>query len=306
MRLGLTLALLLAAGCTPDAPSTFGGEQKASDLPSGNGFSEGDGFDTAGAGAPAQDCPAGAQLVYVLSQENDLYSFTPNTGAFKKVGPLKCPAAKDAVPNSMAIDRQGIAWVNYDTGDLFRVSTVNASCQATGFKPNQAGFLKFGMAFATNGPDSTDETLYISGLTKEAGGGKGLGKLDLKTMKVTMLGDYSGALGTRGAELTGTGDGRLFGFFATVPDATLARIDMAKAATSEDKPLTGVATGEAWAFSFWGGDFWFYTSDGDSPSKVTQLKTSGAGELAVAKESVGSFRIVGAGVSTCAPTAPPK
>jgi hypothetical protein len=86
----------------------------------------------------------------------------------------------------------------------------------------------------------------------------------------------------------------------------VAEIDKATGATSNDKSLQGVNTGQAWAFSFWGGDFWFYTSDGATPSKVTQLNTSGKGEIAVAKSDVGGFRIVGAGVSTCAPTTPPK
>src|SRR5262249_6533287 len=116
---------------------------------------------------------------------------------------------------------------------------------------------------------------------------------------------YSGNLAGEGAELTGTGDGRLFGFFTTQP-ATLAEIDKTKGATSSNKSLDGVSTGNAWAFSFWGGDFWFYTSDGVNPSRVTQLKTSGSGELTVSKTDVGGFKIVGAGVSTCAPTTPPK
>ena len=173
-------------------------------------------------------------------------------------------------------------------------------------EPGQADFAKFGMAFSSNAEGSADETLYISGLEFLAGGGKGFGKIDLKTMKVTMLGDYSGNLAGEGAELTGTGDGRLFGFFTTQPDATVAEIDKSNGATSGNKSLEGVSTGNAWAFSFWGGDFWFYTSDGVSPSRVTRLKTSSDGKLEVAKPDVGGFRIVGAGVSTCAPTAPPK
>src|SRR5262249_3864113 len=158
----------------------------------------------------------------------------------------------------------------------FKASTSDASCVATSFERNQGGFSKFGMAFATNGVGTTDETLYVSGLDSVGHGGKGLGKIDLQRLKVNMLGGYSGGLPGQGAELTGTGDSKLFGFFTTEP-ATLAEIDKGMAATSGDKPLDGVSTGQAWAFSFWGGDFWFYTSDGLSPSRVTQLKTSGNG-----------------------------
>lgn len=204
----------------------------------------------------------------------------------------------------MAIDRSATAWVNYaKSGNVFKVSTENAHCEATGFVPNQHRFLKFGSAFATNGT-SADETLFVSGLVGKAG--KGFGSLDTQTLDVTMRGEYSRQLAGKAAELTGTGDGRLYGFFITSPDATLAQIDPVNGATSNERTLPGVDTGNAFAFSFWGGDFWFYTSDGLSPSKVTQLKTSANGELVVAMEDVGGFRIVGAGVSTCAPITPPN
>ena len=65
-------------------------------------------------------------------------------------------------------------------------------------------------------------------------------------------------------------------------------------------------TGDAWAFSFWGGDFWFYTSPEPVPSVVTRKQTSTDGNISTAKQDVGGFRIVGAGVSTCAPTTPPR
>ncbi|MBX3223317.1 MAG: hypothetical protein KF795_22585 [Labilithrix sp.] len=306
MRGALRLAVLasLALGCSATPKAGFDRESGSSG--SSGGFNSSGGFDSDGGAPSADGCTAAARLVYVVSQENDLYSFTPNTATFQLIGRLECPTNGLATPNSMAVDREGTAWVNFSDGSLFRVSTANASCSATTYQPNQAGFLRFGMAFATNGDDSTDETLYVSGLDILAGGGQGLGKIDLTTMKLTILGDYSGRLAGEGAELTGTGDGRLFGFFTTQPYATLAEIDKAQGATSNDTSLDGVNTGNAWAFSFWGGDFWFYTSDGASPSRVTKLATSGAGDISVAKSDVGGFRIVGAGVSTCAPTTPPK
>ncbi len=296
---GVAVGLLLAlASC--------GSDRRAFD----DSNSSSGGFGTKDSGTDtnlpgADGCSEAARLVYVVSQENELYAFTPNTGSFAKIGRLECPTTGLATPNSMAIDRNGTAWVNYSDGSLFRVSTANASCTATSFEKNQNGFTKFGMAFATDATDGEAETLYISGLSAESGGGKGLAKIDLGTMKVTPLGEYTGSLAGKGAELTGTGDGRLYGFFTTSP-ATLAEIDKSQGATSNQKPLDGVNTGNAWAFSFWGGDFWFYTSDGVTPSRVTQLQTSGNGALAVVKEDVGGFRIVGAGVSTCAPTTPPK
>jgi hypothetical protein len=300
---GFSLSCAVACG-TED--STFPGDKPADGAGTGTGTGTGTGsqggFETKDVPTAPDGCAASAKLVYVMSQEKDLYSFTPNTTTFTKVGRVSCPAV--GIPTSMAIDRSGTAWVNYADGSLYKVSTSDASCAETGFVKGQQGFLKFGMAFATNSATSTDETLYISGLLGTEG--KGFGKIDLGTLKVTMLGEYSNNLAGEVAELTGTGDGHLFGFFTTSPAATLAEIAHSSGATSSDKPLLGVNTGNAFAFSFWGGDFWFYTSDGTSASKVTQLKASGNGELVVAKTDVGGFRIVGAGVSTCAPVTAPR
>jgi hypothetical protein len=100
------------------------------------------------------------------------------------------------------------------------------------------------------------------------------------------------------AELTGTGDGRLFGFFTTNP-ATLAEIDPETGGKRSVRRLAGVTRVSAWAFSFWGGDFYLYWSREGESSHVTRVSGSD-GSLHELLHDVG-FRIVGAGVSTCAP-----
>jgi hypothetical protein len=257
-------------------------------------------------GLDTSDCAESAGVPYVVSAQDDLYSFEPDKGRFTKIGHLSCPAPDGITPNSMAIDRSGTAWVNYTDGSLFRVSTTDASCQATSYQPGPT-FSKMGMAFSKSAKAKT-ETLYVVGLdSNDSKIGKGFGVIDLETMKLTVLGDFSGDLAGRGAELTGTGDGKVFGFFTTKPDASLAQINGANGSTTNTTSLTGVDTGESWAFSFWGGDFWFYTSPGKTtPSKVTRLARSKDDALSVTLQDVGGFRIVGAGVSTCAPIEPPK
>ena len=299
---------LLASACSSSGPPS--GFEEKSDTP-GAGFGDGGSSGTIGGNNPKTDggsnqsgCSEAAKLVYVVSDSNELFSFAPDKTAFKKIGQLDCPSS-GATPNSMAVDRSGTAWVNFSDGGLFKVSTADASCQATSYQKGQGGFVRFGMAFATDSATSEAETLYVVGI-EGVNGGKGLAKINLGSMKLTQLGDFSGSLEGQGAELTGTGDGRLFGFFTTQPYATLAQIDRGTGATSSAASLDGVNTGNAWAFSFWGGDFWFYTSSGVSPSTVTRKQSSTDGKISTAKADVGGFRIVGAGVSTCAPTAPPR
>jgi hypothetical protein len=302
MRLTPAFALfVLASACSSSNGSTF-----AETRPEGGTdlFGNGDGGNLGGDGGSQAGCSESAKLVYVLSQERGLYSFNPGTLTFKQIGTLNCPTA--ATPNSMAVDRQGTAWVNYDDGRLYKVSTSDASCATTTFQPGQSQFMKFGMAFSSDAAGSEKETLYVASIEDPLGGGAGgrLAKIDLSTMKLTVLGNFTGSQAGQGAELTGTGDAHLFGFFTTQP-AELAQIDKSNGATSGTKSLTGVSTGDAWAFSFWGGDFWFYTADLISTSQVTRLKTATDGSISVVKSNLG-FRIVGAGVSTCAPTTPPK
>jgi hypothetical protein len=305
------LALVFACGGSSNNGSGFipnsgggnlagGGDGGSSGSIGGNNGNGSNGSNGSGAN---DNCSDAAKLVYVVSEENDLYSFAPAAKTFTKIGQLDCQADGDQ-PNSMAVDRQGTAWVNYSLGTLFKVSTANAHCESTPFVAGQHGFGRFGMAFSSNSAGSNDETLFVVGI-KGNDQGQGLATIDLSTFTLTPIGDFTGTLKGKGAELTGTGDATLFGFFTTQPDATLAAIDKSAGSTPSPKDLTGVNTGNDWAFSFWGGDFWFYTSDGVSPSTVTQLKASGDNSISTAVDDVGGFKIVGAGVSTCAPTVPP-
>lgn len=299
------VACALACGSSSNDGRSFGDAGASGTVPPGT-FGD--------AGKTNSGCSQAATLVYVVSSEYDLYSFDPASLAFKKIGRLDCPdpgltmnTLEIATPNSMAIDRSGTAWVNYTSGKLFKVSTTDAKCAATTFAAGQSDFFKFGMAFATNGgAGTTEETLYVVGNVDQTATspatGLGLARIDLGSMKLTPIGDFTGSVASQAGELTGTGDGKLWGFFTTSP-ASLAAIDMASGATPNVQPLPGVDTGSGWAFSFWGGDFWFYT--GETTSSVTRLQPKKNDAITVVRDDVG-FLIVGAGVSTCAPLEPPK
>ena len=76
-----------------------------------------------------------------------------------------------------------------------------------------------------------------------------------------------------------------------------------------DKPLNGLETPFDWAFSFWGGSFYFYTMPDETvyPNRTTNVTKydPGTGALDTSYMTNIGFRIVGAGVSTCAPIKPP-
>ncbi len=68
------------------------------------------------------------------------------------------------------------------------------------------------------------------------------------------------------AELTGTGDGRLFAFYNPFFGTTggvgsaIGQIDKTSGALVGQAPLPTVEQGAGWAFAFWGGAFYLFTS----------------------------------------------
>lgn len=277
------------------------GDDRSSDRssPSSDAGSDGSGQFGSTDDPPASDgCADSTRLVYTIDYTSDvdqgstayLRRFDPKTATFAIVGKVACPTGSD--PNSMAVARDGTAWVLYQDGSLFKVSTKDASCQSTSFEPFQQGFDTFGMGFASDGPGSTKETLFIAGYPPNAQ----LGSIALDTLKVTRLGPFTGDLDAR-AELTGTGEARLFGGFEGSP-WIVAEIDKKTGAELSKAPQPDINGTNNFAFAAWGGDFWLFVGldvfryhPGDATStKVTSV----------------DFRTVGAGVSTCAPYTPPK
>lgn len=319
MRLLLASSLVIVAaaiGCsassTPNEfPSGSGGEGGTGQGGSGSGNSGmgGDGgaifpagSGGSGAGTPGDDCSSEAKLVYVLSDTNELYSFDPPAKSFKKIGTVNCNAG--LAVNSMAIDRNAVAWVNYvggsfgDTsGYIHKVSTKDASCDPAPAVTMPAGWYRIGMGYSTDGAGSTGETLFVS-----ATQGEGLGKIENNSLK-EIAGFTPGTFTGQSAELTGTGDGRLFGYFTTTP-VQVGEIDKVTGAVTNTKAITGLETPTAWAFSFWGGDFYLYAATLGN-SRVSRYRPSDGTIDNNYMPDIG-FRIIGAGVSTCAPLQPPK
>lgn len=272
---------------------------------SGRGFDDGldlgDGGGTFGGDSGLADCAESTKDPYVIAEDSTLYEFHPPTLEFKKKGRIACPSASGA-PTSMAVDRAGIAWVRFG-GAIWKVSTHDLSCVATSYTPPASSFFQFGMGFSSESKGSADEALFLSD-----NGGSGLGKLDTKTLQLQFVGPFTGNLAGKTAELTGTGDGKLYGFFTTTP-AQLAEISKTTGAILSTKELPGVTAGSAWALSFYGGDFYIYTASNGTGgfgagSDVTRYRPSD-GSITVVKQGTG-FKIVGAGVSTCAPTTLPR
>jgi hypothetical protein len=333
MRAGLEVlglvagsAVAVAIGCGGTSTNTGFGSSSSSSGGSGSSSSSSGGsssggssgsFGSASSGGSGGSSSGGngctgqaANFVYVLSAQNDLYSFAPDKKQFTKIGPLQCQTAMQ--PNSMAVDRDAGAYVNYvqnvgvDTaGAIYKVSTKDASCSGPVMNM-PAGWFRVGMGYSSNNAGSTAETLYVAGVGNGVGASTGLGLVDFGKSTIGPIGSFSPPLAGQNAELTGTGDGRLYGFFTTTP-VQVAQITKSSGATAAPVPMTGVATPQAWAFSFWGGHFYLYTAQvqGGPGSNVTDYDPA-SGSVNPSYMTAIGFDVVGAGVSTCAPVTPPQ
>jgi hypothetical protein len=279
---------------------------------SGSGSFGGSGSGSSSGGSNSNCSGQAANYVYVLSAENNLYSFAPNLKQFTMIGPLKCQTTMQ--PNSMAVDRNANAYVNYvqsdpttgmDTaGVVYKVSTKDASCSPQPLMNLPNGWYRTGMGYSSDTAGGQTETLYLDGVSNGVtGSGMGIGRVDLGAGVVTPIGAFTGTVAGQNAELTGTGDARLFGFFTTTP-VYVAQITKTSGATPNPVPMTGVQTPTDWAFSFWGGHFYLYVSQGAGTTVADYDPTTGSVNPNY-MPNIG-FDIVGAGVSTCAPIVQPQ
>jgi hypothetical protein len=305
-RLVLLATFLIACG-----PNTRGDDDDNGNtgVDSGNG---------SGSGSGNQDgCSDAAKLVYVVDSNNTLSSFDPATKTFKDLGTLSCAAASGAQPFSMGVDRNATAYVLYSgvnplTGDptsaeIFKVDTTKAGlpCTKTTFA-GTADFMQFGMGFSTDSAMSSTDTLFIAGSPGVGTNATKLAKLDVTTMQPTAVGPVTGD-----PELTGTGSAELWAFFPSdttgATEPKVAKVDKATGSLSTMYPLTALkGIPNAWAFAFWGGDYWVFLAKSSSgpfptPGKTIVYQIDGTSGSVKGMTDTMTRTIVGAGVSTCAP-----
>jgi hypothetical protein len=157
----------------------------------------------------------------------------------------------------------------------------------------------FGMGFVTDGPKATTETLFVA-----AGAfgtrTKTLARLDTAQLPPTWRPVATLETDGHHPELTGTGDGRLFAYFPAPGRGRVQELDRSTAAPIGAPWVLGDAADavEAYAFAHWGGTFYVFTTVG-GVSSVHAVPMQAGAPARIATDL--PMRIVGAGVSTCAP-----
>jgi hypothetical protein len=279
--LGVVAAGLLAA-CGPTS------RNQGDDVGGGDGGN--------GDGSSGDGCSDAAKLVYVVDSNNKLSKFDPMTKTFTDLGTLSCPTSPINTPFSMSIDRDTNAWVLYSDAKLYKVNTTSLACTATTWS-TQLGLTQFGMGFSTDTAGGTADTLYVAG-----GAGPSVPTSTLATLSTTNMTASSRGTVSGWPELTGTGSAELWGFFPNAGGARIEKLDKTTGTALQTFQLPTLA-GEpmAWAFAAWGGDFWVFLMKGTELS-TTVYQVSGTTGQIKGMTYATNRRIVGAGVSTCAPT----
>lgn len=253
-------------------------------------------------------CSPGSELIYVVDASNRLLSFNPRDGKyeFKLIGTLNCPAGAalgggKATPFSMAVDRTARAWVLYSSGEIFWVNTTDASCKSSGYAKLQSGFETFGMGFVSDVEGSEKETLFVAGGSYTNQRVADLASIDSGSLSLSKIASLQLG-GQNSPELTGTGKGELYGYY---PGGApfVGQIDKKNASSLRRWNLSTMGnTPSGWAFAHWGGRFYiFITATVGLADKSMVWEFDPATGKATEIKTNASYKIVGAGVSTCAP-----
>jgi hypothetical protein len=251
----VAIVLLALAGCS--ASSGVGDPDVTVDA---------DAPEVAGDGAdPATDlvepCPCTPgrhnQRIFVLSDDNELYTYDPTTNTFEFLAALMCAGL--ANPYSMAVDEKGIAWIlSYDSHRIVNVDVNDpGECTDSGYMPGS--FALFGMTFVPEEAWDVCPSLHVHSYSGAGGFSEGedIGRLGVMDHDALTIGEI-GLIDFDGGELAGTRDGRLFAF-AGVGPAKLVEYDRSDASVIELVPLDGLSKTSASAFAFHGGDIYFFT-----------------------------------------------
>jgi hypothetical protein len=106
------------------------------------------------------------------------------------------------------------------------------------------------------------------------------------------------------SELSGNADGELWGFLPLENPARLSQIDKVTGAELDRLSLPAFPDAgdiDAFAFATWGGEFWLFVREYGMGQTTDAYRVAADGVMSMPLRDSG-MDIVGAGVSTCAPS----
>lgn len=238
---------------------------------------------------PEDDCEDTSDLVYVIDRDEEaIYLFDPVNLSFDLVGGLDC-GIWAGTPGSMSVSRDGLAYVRYSDDTVYAVDLQTMDCTETSYGAN---FGHFGMGFATETANTWQDDLYVANASQ-------LARLDTNSWNLTTIAGLPSQ-----SELTGNADGELWAFLPLETPAELVRIDKVTGQLVQTFGLPGFPDPygiDTFAFATWGGDFYLFVRSYGLGQTTDVYRVTSSGSLQLVWGDTG-MDVVGAGVSTCAPT----
>jgi hypothetical protein len=240
---------------------------------------------------PEDDCTETSDLIYVIDRGTETLSlFDPSLRRFTPLGQLSCPSGS-ATPGSMAVSRSGTAYVRYSDNTVYSVSLSDLSCVRTDYRASSS-FGSFGMGYATDSASTWRDQLYVASAAQVA-------RLDTTSWSLEVLGRMASQ-----SELTGTSAGELWAFLPLESPPLIVELDRETSTELQRIRITNfpnLSDIDTFAFAAWGGEFWLFIRTYGMGSSTDVYRVGTDGRLSTVLEDVG-FDVVGAGVSTCAPS----
>ncbi len=241
---------------------------------------------------PADDCDATDDRIYVIDKDTSvLYLFNPADNRLTSLGEIPCDSW--STPASMGVSRDGHAYVRYSDDSVYDIDLASYTCTETASSDRTTRFGSFGMGYATDTAGTWRDRLFVAN-------GTTLATLDTATWRTTNVGRMPSQ-----SELTGNAAGELWALLPLESPAQLRQLDPRSGATLTTVNLRSFPNPmdiDTFAFAAWGGDLFAFVRVYGMGSSTTVYRVDSGGSMTRVVAELG-INVVGAGVSTCAPTA---
>ena len=241
--------------------------------------------------APENDCTETSDLIYTVDRDSqEMFIFDPVNATFSSLGTLPCDDwGWEGDPGSMGVSRNGYAYVRYSGGTLYEIDLTDLSCNEGNFSSHNFG--AYGMGYATNHQNTWQDQLYIANSNNIA-------SLDVNSGQYSVIGQMPSQ-----SELTGNANGELWAFLPLEQPAKLVQVNKNNGDIIESLSITSFSLQDldTFAFAYWGGDFYLFVRTLGMGQSTNVYRVERDGTQTLILEDSG-LNIVGAGVSTCAPT----
>jgi hypothetical protein len=231
---------------------------------------------------PTMCPPSAPPSAYLWAENGDLYTFDPVTVTSQRVGHVSC--ATDASPETLAVSRDDVAYVEYNDGSIFRLDLSSLACASTAYRQGQLEIS--GPVNIALSSDADAERMYML----RSGENPALAIADLSTFTLREIAAVDANFLPDGLELKSDASGRLF---ALSEFGRLIEIDGGTGRIVGEHD-TAFQSNVGWALLTWNDRVYFL---GGETGEVDQFDPAADGMIrAVGRIGV---PIVGAGSAAC-------